>query len=143
VKVAIGGSDPAVSIGFSEGCENPAQWSPDGAWIACATGSGVVLVSPDGKDRRTVGSRRAYITWSRDGKAIYALGRVEGGKWRFGSIDVKSGAERTIYEYDADVKFGTAYNPAFPMSLSPDGKSISTTVVNVRSDIWLLEGFRK
>jgi len=26
-----------------------AQWSPDGLWIACATGGGAELVSPDGK----------------------------------------------------------------------------------------------
>jgi len=143
VKIAAGGSDPPVSLGFSDGCENPAQWSPDGAWIACATGSGVVLVSPDGKARRTIGNRRAFITWSRDGKETYALGRVEGGKWRFGAIDVKSGAERTIYEYDANVQFGTAFNPAFPLSLSPDGKSLATSVINVHSDIWILEGFQR
>jgi hypothetical protein len=101
----------------------------------------VTLVSPDGKQRRTVGNRRAYITWSRDGKEIYALGRVEGGKWRFGAIDVKSGAERTIYEYGPEVQFASAYNPSFPMSLSPDGRNIATTTANVRSDIWLLEGF--
>jgi hypothetical protein len=101
----------------------------------------VVLVSPDGKDRRTVGHRRAYIAWSRDGKEIFALGQVEGGKWHFGAIDVKSGTERAIYEYGPDVRFATAFNPAFPMSLSPDGRSLATTIVNVRSDIWLLEGF--
>ena len=141
MKIAVGASDPAVPLGFSEGCENPAQWSPDGVWIACGAGDGVVLISPEGKDRRTIGHRRAYIAWSRDGKEIYALGRVEGGQWRFGAIDVKSGAERTIYEYGPEVQFATAFNPAFPMSLSPDGKSLATTVVNVRSDIWILEGF--
>jgi Tol biopolymer transport system component len=141
LKMAVGSSDPAVPLGFSEGCENPAQWSPDGKEIACATGDGVVLVSPDGKDRRTVGHRRAYIAWSRDGKEIFALGGVEGGKWRFGAIDVKSGTERAIYEYGPDVRFATAFNPAFPMSLSPDGKSLATTIVNVRSDLWFLEGF--
>jgi Tol biopolymer transport system component len=141
VKVPVGGSEAATSLGFSDGCENAAQWSPDGAWIACAGGNGVALVSPDGKQRRTVGNRRAYIMWSRDGREIYALGRVEGGKWRFGAIDAKGGGERTIYEYAADIAFGTAYNPAFPMSLSPDGKSLATTIVNVRSEIWLLEGF--
>ena len=141
MKVAVGGSEAPVSLGFSNGCENPAQWSPDGQWIACATGDGVGLVSPDGKTRRTVGKRRAFIAWSRDGKEIYALGRVEGGKWRFGAIDAKSGAERTIYEYGPEVRFATAFNPAFPMSLSPDGKTLATTIVNVRSDIWMLEGF--
>jgi Tol biopolymer transport system component len=143
MKVAVGGSEPPVSLGLADGCENPAQWSPDGAWIACATGKGVELVSPDGKNHRTVGNRRAYIAWSRDGKQIYALGHVEGGKWRFSSIDVQTGAERTIYEYGPEVQFATAFNPAFPMSLSPDGKTLATTVVNVRSDIWMLQGFER
>jgi eukaryotic-like serine/threonine-protein kinase len=143
LKVAVGGSDPPVSLGFSSGCENAAQWSPDGGWIACATGDGVVLLSPDGKDRRTIGNRRAFIAWSRDGREIYALGRIAGGKWRFGAIDAKTGAERTIYEYGPEAGFATAYNPAFPMSLSPDGKSLATSIVNVRSDIWMLEGFNR
>jgi Tol biopolymer transport system component len=141
VNVTVGSGDAPVKLGFSEGCENAAQWSPDGKWIACGTGSGVVLISPDGKDRRTVGKRRAYTTWSHDGKEIYALGKLEGGNWRFGAIDAASGAERTIYEYAPEVRFGTAFNPAFPMSLSPDGKNIATTIVNARSDIWILEGF--
>jgi hypothetical protein len=29
------------------------------------------------------------------------------------------------------------------MSLSPDGKTLATTVVNVRSDIWMLQGFER
>jgi Tol biopolymer transport system component/tRNA A-37 threonylcarbamoyl transferase component Bud32 len=140
VKVAVGAGDPPVSLGISS-CENAAQWSPDGSWIACGTGEGVVLVSADGKQRRKAGNRRAFVTWSRDGKEIYALGPVEGGKWRFGAIDWKSGAERTIYEYGPEVQFASAFNPSFPMSLSPDGKNIATTVANVRSDIWILEGF--
>jgi hypothetical protein len=41
------------------------------------------------------------------------------------------------------VQFATAFNPAFPMSLSPDGKTLATTVVNVRSDIWMLQGFER
>ncbi|HUB82359.1 MAG TPA: LpqB family beta-propeller domain-containing protein [Bryobacteraceae bacterium] len=140
-KIAVGGSDSPVSLGLPHGCENAPQWSPDGAWIACGTDKGVVLVSPDGKQRRTVGNRKAYITWSRDGKEIYALGQVEGGKWRFGAIDFRGGAERAIYDYDAEIHFASAYNPSFPMSLSPDGKNIATTVAKIRSDIWLLEGF--
>jgi Tol biopolymer transport system component len=143
MKVAVGGSDAPVSLGFPAGCENPAQWSPDGQWIACATAAGVELASPAGQNHRTVGRRRAYIAWSRDGKEIYALGRVEGGRWRFGAIDAKTGVERTIYEYGPEVRFATAFNPAFPMSLSPDGKSLATTIVNVRSDIWMLEGFER
>ena len=141
MKTGVGSSEAPVSLGFSDGCENPAEWSPDGTWIACGTGAGVALISPDGKEWRTVGRRRAFIAWSRDGREIYALGRVEGGKWRFGAIDSKSGAERTIYEYGAEIRFASPYNPSFPMSLSPDGKNISTTIANVRSDIWILEGF--
>jgi hypothetical protein len=68
--------------------DNASVW-PDGAWIACGTGAGVVLVSADGKE-------------------IYALGQVEGGKWRFGAIDFKSGAERTIYEFGPEVQFASA-----------------------------------
>jgi len=141
VKIAVGGSEPAVPLGFAHGCENPPQWSPDGQWIACSIDNSVGLVSPDGKTRRTIGQRSANIAWSRDGKQIYALGKVEGGKWRLGAIDVATGTEKAIYEYPPEVRFATAFNPSFPMSLSPDGQRIATTIMNVRSDIWLLEGF--
>jgi Tol biopolymer transport system component len=142
MKAAVGSSEPPVALGFPQ-CENAAQWSPDGLWVACATGNGVELASPDGKTHRTLAKRRGYIAWSRDGKEIYALGQVEGAKWRLGAIDAKSGAERTIYEYGPEVRFGTAFNPAFPMSVAPDGKSLATTIVNQRSDIWMLEGFER
>src|SRR5581483_5054887 len=118
------------------------QWSPSGEWIACATANHVELVSPDNKSHRTIGNRSGYITWSRDSKQIYPLGQADG-KWRLGAIDVGTGVEHPIYDYPAETRFATAFNPAFPMSLSPDGKSIATSIVNERSDLWLMEGFRQ
>lgn len=141
MRAAVGNSEAPVSLGFNYGCENPPQWSPDSQWVACAASDGVQLVSVDGKNHRTLGNRRAFIAWPRGGKEIYALGKLSNGKWRFGAIDAKTGVERAIHEYGPEVHFSTPFNPAFSLSLSADGKSFATTIINVKSDIWLLEGF--
>jgi Tol biopolymer transport system component len=141
VKVRIGSTDPPKTL-LSDGCENPAQWSPDGQSIACASDKGVDLFTPEGKDFHTVGNRRAYVTWAKDGKSLYALGQVDG-RWKLGSIDVKSGTEKILSDLGTHYYFSSPFNPSFPMSLSPDGTSLATSVLNVKSEIWMLEGFRQ
>jgi len=141
MKVRVGSSEPPVSV-RNESCHNAPQWSPDGQWIACSGARGVLLLSPDGKSTRTVGDRLVVVTWSRDGKLLYVLGQLNG-KMRFGAIDVRIGTERVIYDYPSEVGFSTPFNPGFPMSLSSDGQSIATSVLNSKSDIWILEGFER
>ncbi len=142
VKVKVGTSELPVTL-LSDGCENPAQWSPDGQWIACASDKGVDLFTAEGKDFHTVGSREAFVTWSKDGKSLYTLGQADGGHWKLGLIDVKSGTEKILSDLGTQYRFASPYNPSFPMSLSPDGTSLATSVLNIKSEIWMLEGFRQ
>lgn len=141
-KIRVGSSEPPVLI-LSDGCANPAQWSPDGQWIACAGDNGVALLTPEGKKVRTVGNRRAFVTWSRDGKELYALGEDAESRWKLGAIDVKSGNERIISDLGTRTNFSSPFSPSFPLSLSPDGTSLATSVINVKAEVWMLEGFRQ
>ncbi|HLK68969.1 MAG TPA: protein kinase [Bryobacteraceae bacterium] len=141
LKVKVGTNEAPVTL-LSDGCENPAQWAPDNQWIACATDKGVDLFTPEGKDFHTVGNRSAYVTWSQDGKSLYTLGQMDG-RWKLGSIDVKSGTEKILADFGGQYQFASPYSPSFPLSLSPDGTSIATSVLNAKAEIWMLEGFRQ
>jgi Tol biopolymer transport system component len=122
-------------------------WSPDGRWIACGgSGETVLLVSPDGAQRRSLPSPvsasydRFVLAWSRDAATIYvASSRTV--RSRLDAIDVRSGTVRRIAEYAKDVVFSNGNAYTLSGSSSPDGKSLATTVFNRRADLWMLEGF--
>ena len=141
VKARVGSEDAPVPLG-KDLCRSPAQWSPDGRLIACAlNGGGVALLTPGGHLERKVGSKPVYVTWSRDSRELYALHEQGGGHWFLDAIDASTGAERTVNDLGSDRLFSSTNGNSFPLSLSPDGKSVATSVLLVRSDIWLLSGF--
>ena len=138
------GSNEAAKLISSDGCNSPPQWSPDGQLIICSQEHNVTLFSPDGQRARTLETqmRGNYAIWSHDGKEVYALGRNTEGHWLLVAIDMKSGSVRKISDYGSQVVFASNFNPSFPMSLSPDGKTIATTVYNAKSEIWMMQGYR-
>jgi len=140
MKVRVGGTEPPVMLRESN-CRNPAQWSPDGQWIACAGDDGVLLLSPDGKQTRKVGTKKSWVTWSPDGHQLYALTQADGAKWLLNSIDIASGAERTISDLGSEYLFSGTNGSSFSLSLSNDHKSLAASVINYQADIWMLEGF--
>jgi serine/threonine protein kinase/Tol biopolymer transport system component len=142
MKIRVGGNDAPVAL-KSDGCENAPQWSPGGEWITCAGKTGVDLLTPAGKRERTIGSRPASAAWSHDGKDIYTLARTNG-SWKLAVIDVASGKEKTISDLGSTYLFIAPYmgNGSLSLSLSPDGKTLATSVLNYKRDIWMLEGFR-
>ena len=137
MKIRVGGSDPPTVL-RQEFCSHPSQWSPDGKWIACPVDDGVLLISPDGKQTRKVGTRSSPVAWSPDSRQLYALAAGEGTKWLLDSIDVSSGTERTIADLGSQYLFQG--NP-LSLSLSNDHTSLAASVVSYQSDIWMLEGF--
>ena len=112
------------------------DWSPTGDWIV----SGGLLIAPDGKTERSIGSHQSpHYVFSKDGKRLYGL-RPENGQQTLFSIDVASGMERTIA---AGISFEprSYLNPSIRLSLAPDGKSIIYGTGLRRYDLWMLEGF--
>jgi Tol biopolymer transport system component len=51
-----------------------AAWSPDGRWIAGNVSSKVSLISPEGREVRTLGPQRGVPIWSSDGQTLYYKG---------------------------------------------------------------------
>lgn len=138
MKTRVGGSDPPVLL-RQDFCRHPAQWSPDGQWIACPVDDGVLLLSPDGKQTRKVGTRSSTVAWSPDSRQLYALAQGEGTKWLLDSIEVATGTERTIADLGSQYLFQGGNQ--LSLSLSSDHASLAASVVNYQSDIWMLEGF--
>lgn len=117
------------------------QWSPDGRWIACQTPEGLTLSSPDGKKSRAI-SEADWITygWSSDGARIYGLQPADDlHHFMLVALDIKTGEERVINANLGPIP--QANQPIRGFSRIGD-RGFMTSIARVRSDIWLLEGFR-
>ncbi|MBL8232898.1 MAG: protein kinase [Bryobacterales bacterium] len=117
-------------------------WSPDGKHLTLATGSGLAIIEPDGKNLRVLVPRptRAFsiAAWSRDSKTLFLIEPV-GNDSRLTAVDVLSGKERTLGVYP-DTLFGTQFVYSNTASLTPDGKSLATTMPETPSKLYLIEG---
>jgi Tol biopolymer transport system component len=146
MKARVGSSDPPTALRNDVGIYP--RWSPTGEWLACnGFGSGIFLISPDGKIRRTLSSKEWMIHgWSKDGKKIYGVRATEQRRLMLASIDVQTAREYMVGDlgaYPAAFTYGglLAMIPFRGYSLAPDGKSFATSIFRARGDIWLLEGF--
>jgi Tol biopolymer transport system component/tRNA A-37 threonylcarbamoyl transferase component Bud32 len=141
VKMRVGARTASeVLVGDIDGSTG-VQWSPgDGAWIAFNSPDGLSVVSPDGKTKRVLHEQPwMAFTWSADGQHLYGIRLSDDFQHlTFTSVDVNSGAERVL-------------GPDF-MPLPVSGRLVRgitrtspgtflASIVRVRSDVWLLEGF--
>lgn len=116
------------------------QWSPDGHWIACDTSQGLMIISPDGKEKRVISEEYLLAsTWSADSKHIYVLREADKLRhFALTAIDISTGQERVI---NADLgPIPHASQPIRGLTLSGAG-TVSTSIATARSDIWVLEDF--
>jgi Tol biopolymer transport system component len=117
------------------------RWSPDGKWILCETEDGLTVVRPDGTDRHTI-SDRGWLTyaWDRDSRRIYGLRPTDDlHHFMLVSLDMQTGVERVI-----NPQMGTipqALQPFRGFSRLTTGGFL-TSIASVKSDIYLIEGFR-
>ena len=142
VKFRVGGTDPPVVVKAKAGFFIP-TWSPTGEWITFLSSDGEWwLVSPDGKSERKLGGfRTLFLMWSRDGKTLYGIRFNEKQHHIFFSLDVASGRQKELED------MGTGFAPrgrqqgSYEFSLAPDGRSVAISMMKVRSDLWMIEGF--
>jgi WD40 repeat protein len=124
------------------------SWSPDGKWIAYGSREEIVLISPDGRVKKkisspeTANSQGYLLIWSKDGSTIYVASSLGKGA-RLHAVDINSGKSRKLAEYQDEIEFSTYFDYQLFGCLTPDGKSFVTTALDVKSDIWILEGFPK
>jgi hypothetical protein len=117
---------------------NP-KWSPNGALITCETPDGFSVVSSDGKQARVLAEEAPLAhAWAPDSRSLYAV-RGEDLRLQLVSIDVASGREALIVKDLGQVP--PSSDPLLGLSLAPDAKSLLTSIVRLRGDVWLLSGF--
>ena len=118
------------------------QWSPDGQWILCELPDGLYVLAAEGRDQRLI-SREPWLahTWSGDGRSIYAISETPENRLQLVTIDARTQATRVIA---ADLGPSPPTTPPLRgFSLSPDGTRILTSMVQLRGDLHLLDGFRR
>ncbi|MGA3260336.1 MAG: hypothetical protein ABSE35_15750, partial [Bryobacteraceae bacterium] len=123
--------------------EGPTQWSPAGDWILYSAGNSLCLISPDGKSRRTLSSRRFMVCdFSKDGRRVYGIfhnATDPNREWQLYEVSVTTGAEKLVSSLDLPP--ASARLSGF--SIHPDGKRALTSVAKFPFQIWMLEGFEQ
>jgi Tol biopolymer transport system component/tRNA A-37 threonylcarbamoyl transferase component Bud32 len=142
VKMRVGSRMPpdlvtSDMVPFSAG----PKWAPDGASIAYNGRGGLSLVSPDGKSTRVLREQTwTAFTWSADSKRLFGIRQSDDFRHlTFTSVDARSGVEHIL---------GPDIMP-LPISSQPvrgftrvSPTTFLASIVKVRSDVWLLEGFQ-
>jgi dipeptidyl aminopeptidase/acylaminoacyl peptidase len=141
--VGVGADMSAHVIPNSPICWTPLDWSPTGEWLACDTPQGVALFSPDGAKSKYLHTvHPAAVAFSRDGRTVFAAGKDRGRAF-LKSIDVATGAVHNLADYGPDLTISGGLPFHTRLSMAPDGKSLATSAVTMKSDLWLLDGYPK
>jgi Tol biopolymer transport system component len=141
-KVHAGGDEAPIVLRDTLVYPSTPRWSPRGDWIACDTTEGFTLVSPDGKTARVL-SDEAWLAhgFSKDGTSVYAVRQTDSLRMQLTRFDVATGRE-TIVTEDLGATPPTS-TPLRGFSLAPDGRSFLASIVELRGDVWVLDGFSR
>jgi len=114
-------------------------WSPAGDWILY-DGGGLKLTSVDGKNGRDLGEN-ALCTFARDGQRLFCLRDPPAdGSRALISMNLEGAAERLIGTVPAEQVPRNSLGPALRLTLTPDGKSVTYSIVKPSLNLWLIEG---
>jgi Tol biopolymer transport system component len=138
VRARSGGGDQPVVL--LRGCTpTHPKWNPRENRIACTTSDGLTLVSDDGKQSNPVSPGEWLVYgWSLDGKMLYGVKRLAGGRRVVASVDPEKRVEKTLGDLQLP-----ASAVVHGFSMAADGKSFATSYSHPGGDIWVLRGFEK
>ena len=140
-KIMIGSSQPVTLA--KESCASAPVWAPDSSRILCSMGGILYTIPADGGEPRFLGKEYEPLAgWSRDMRFLFVI-RHKDGKRELGKLDWMSGSFQPLLVLPLDLFINSDNIGAARLSLSPDGKSLASTVVRNTGDIWILEGFQK
>lgn len=140
VKVRVGsGGEPVVLR--TDGVPNATPgWSPRNDWITWETERGFFLVSPDGgRQRRLSDDQWLVHTWSRDGSEVFGIRETESLRLSLVAVNAGTGNARVIADLGPSPPVN---NPVKGLSVGADGRTIVTSIVRARGDLWLVDGLQ-
>jgi dipeptidyl aminopeptidase/acylaminoacyl peptidase len=117
------------------------QWSPDNHWIVCNTPDGLALIAPDGKGTKILDPDLWVVYgWNKDGSTVYGIKQDPDDlrQLMLVAADVAHPRLRIINQHLAPVPPANQLVKGF--SRMSNGNFI-TSLVHVRSDVWLLDHF--
>ena len=124
------------------------EWSPNADVIAAFDSrpvdgrrSIVLIDASRGTLRRLVSLDWPALAWSRDGTQLYGVATGPKGS-ELQALDVKTGSVRTIANYDTHVNIAEDFGNSRRLTWAPDGRSLVTTQVTSRSNVWLMKGLQ-
>jgi Tol biopolymer transport system component len=147
-KARVGAGSPPVLI-REDGGSDP-QWSPRGDSIAAiADGGGLNLFEPDGSNFRHLGrSHWLAIAWTGHGSRVLGLDRNSSGHLALAWMDPRLDDETPLADlgpyppaFSYYERTGTA--PVQGLSIARDSRTAATSVLRMRSALWLLGGLSR
>jgi serine/threonine protein kinase len=140
VKVRVG-SETRVEL-RADGVPNATpQWSPLGEWITWETADGFMLVSPDGTRQQLLSDDRWHAhAWARDGSEVYGIRETEDLHLSLVAVSARTaGRTRVLADLGPSPP---ANNPVKGLSVSRDGRTLVTSLLRLRGDLWVLTGLQ-
>ncbi len=138
-----GQAKPELLKADIQGISQLPVWSPAGDWILSGEGR-VGLISPDGKSTRDLSALgNVSCTFSSNGSSLFCGGQEPGGASGQGqllSASLDGKIVRKLGTQGPEFEPASSLNPSLRLSLSPDGKSITYSIVKRTSNLWLIDG---
>jgi eukaryotic-like serine/threonine-protein kinase len=124
---------------------NLPDWSPVGDWITFNDDKGWNLISPDGKNSKSLGKiETRYLAFSKSGKLLYGiLWNDQSSHPVLFSLDPVTQKQKVIKELSVDLWPESPSTAGVRFSLAPDGKSFVYSTATNRKDLWMLQGYRQ
>jgi hypothetical protein len=140
-KVRAGRSEAPLILKGDMGPFSQPVWSPDGKWIACGGREGLSLVSAGDQGSRALSDQVWLVYgWTRDSSRLYGIRVSDDLRYlTLAVMDVGTGTEHVINPNLGPLPL--ANHPVRGFSRISDNL-FGVSVVRVRSDVWLLEGFQ-
>ena len=139
-KVRVGSGEGPIVLRRNGVPNAMPHWSPRGDWITWETSGGFTVVSPDGATERVLTDEQWLVhAWSADGARILGIRETDELRLSVVGLDVQSGTMRVRADLGPSPPVN---NPLRGFAVAADGRSIVTSVVRPRGDLWLLEGLR-
>jgi Tol biopolymer transport system component len=140
-KVRVGSGEGPVVL-RSDGVANATpHWSPANDWITWETGTGLMLVSPDGRKERQLSKEQWLVhTWSRDGSEIIGIKETDDLRLSVIALTVNPTKETVLADLGRSFAFN---NPVKGLTLMGGGRAVATSIIRPRGDLWLAEGIER
>jgi hypothetical protein len=140
-KVRVGARTPPEVLATDILPLSPVHWAPSGNWIAYNSVRGLSIASPDGKSTRALHEDVwMAFAWSGDSQKLYGIRQSDDlTHLTFTSVDVASGAEHVI---SPDIMPAPVARQPVRGLTRTSPTTFVASIVRVRSDVWLLDGFQ-